>query len=441
MNKIKFKNLCKKQYIILDGATGTELMKKGMPAGVCPELWMLENPSAIVEIQKEYIKAGSNIVLAPTFTANRIKLGEYGLENRQEEIIMELVSQSKKAVEGTDVLVAGDISMVGKQLYPMGDLALEELIDVYKEQINYLVKAGVDLLIVETMMSLAEMRAALIAAKDSCDLPDICSMTFEEDGRTLFGTDAKTASVVLESLGADVIGINCSTGPSKLKPFIEDMLNTVSIPVMAKPNAGLPKSDGKGGVCYDMAPEEFGREMAELIEMGVTFVGGCCGTSPLYIAELKKLLGGICFESPTTINCLPLYIEPMASCGKICDASSKTIVSKLTLVVDKNVLTLRGDIRKQGFRICTRSPISKRRERIDFCFLFFSASLKRIDTGLPETITSSAGRFSDRVDLICALLISNCKRSFSQKSLTSSSCFALENSEIIGLSKERILIQ
>lgn len=292
MNKIKFKSLCEKQYIILDGATGTELMKKGMPAGVCPELWMLENPSAIVEIQKEYIKAGSNIVLAPTFTANRIKLGEYGLENRQEEIIMELVSQSKKAVEGTDVLVAGDISMVGKQLYPMGDLALEELIDVYKEQINYLVKAGVDLLIVETMMSLAEMRAALIAAKESCDLPVICSMTFEEDGRTLFGTDAKTASVVLESLGADVIGINCSTGPSKLKPFIEDMLNTVSIPVMAKPNAGLPKSDGKGGVCYDMAPEEFGKEMAELIEMGVTLVGGCCGTSPLYIAELKKLVSG-----------------------------------------------------------------------------------------------------------------------------------------------------
>ena len=195
-----------------DGATGTNLQKAGMPTGVCPEQWILDHPDVLVDLQTDYINAGSNIVYAPTFSGNRIKLEEYGLQDRLEEINTKLVELSKKAVARTGyrAYVAGNLTMTGRQLYPIGKLMPEELIDVYKEQIQCLVTAGVDLLVVETMMSLAEARAALIAAKETCDLPVIISMTYGEDGRTLYGTDPATAVVVLQSLGADAIGINLS---------------------------------------------------------------------------------------------------------------------------------------------------------------------------------------------------------------------------------------
>ena len=197
MTKEQLRNLMNSRIVILDGATGTNLLKAGMPIGVCPEQWILEHPQIMIDLQASYIEAGSNIIYAPTFTGNRIKLEEYGLADRIEEMNKELVAISKKAVAkaGCRGYVAGDITMTGKQLEPMGNLQLEDLIDVYKEQIGYLVEAGVDLLVVETMMSLAEARAAVIAAKESCELPIFVTLTFNEDGRTLFGTDpAKSGS-------------------------------------------------------------------------------------------------------------------------------------------------------------------------------------------------------------------------------------------------------
>ena len=210
-----FKALTKDRILYLDGATGSNLQKKGMPAGVCPEQWILDNREILIGLQREFVDAGSHIVYAPTFTANRIKLKEYGLEGRIREMNQELVALSKEAV-GDRALVAGDITMTGEQLAPVGHLDFEELIDVYKEQIGYLVEAGVDLLVVETMMSLQETRAALIAAKEVCSLPVLATLTFKENGRTLYGTDAVTAAVVLESLGAAAVGVNCSTGPDKM---------------------------------------------------------------------------------------------------------------------------------------------------------------------------------------------------------------------------------
>ena len=316
MTQEEFQDLSQK-YIYLDGATGSNLVKAGMPSGICPEQWIVEHRDIMLDLQKQYVKAGTDILYAPTFTANRVKLAEYGLQDRQKELIRELVAISREAAasagdvisdaqvessrqriainEGSagdrKVYVAGDITMTGRQLKPVGDMEPEELIDIYKEQITDLCEAGVDLLVVETMMSLAEARAALIAAKEVCSLPVMVTMTFEADGRTLFGTDAKTAAIVLESLGASAIGANCSSGPAGMRDVIADMASVTRIPIIAKPNAGLPFLDEQGRTCYSMDPAVFLQEMEALTEAGATILGGCCGTAPNYIQGLTLGFG------------------------------------------------------------------------------------------------------------------------------------------------------
>ena len=294
MTREEFSTLSKGHILYLDGATGSNLVKAGMPSGVCPEQWILEHKDVMLKLQKDYVQAGTNILYAPTFTANRIKLAEYHLEKNMSAMIHELVAISREAAAsspGHTVLVAGDITMTGEQLKPMGKMELEDLIDIYKEQILSMVDAGVDLLVVETMMSLAETRAALIAAKEVCDLPVIATLTFEADGRTLFGTDAKTAAIVLESLGASAIGANCSTGPAQMESIISDMVTHTRIPVIAKPNAGLPFLDENGNTCYNMEAEEFTEEMEILVNAGATILGGCCGTTPEFIRQIHDRFG------------------------------------------------------------------------------------------------------------------------------------------------------
>ncbi len=294
MTREEFITLSKDHILYLDGATGSNLVKAGMPSGVCPEQWILEHQDVMLQLQKDYVQAGTNILYAPTFTANRIKLAEYHLEKNMTSMIRDLVAISKKAAESTPghpVYVAGDLTMTGEQLKPMGKMELETLIDIYKEQILCLVDAGADLLVVETMMSLAETRAALIAAKEVCDLPVIATLTFEADGRTLFGTDAKTAAIVLESLGASAIGANCSTGPAQMESIISEMVSHTRIPVIAKPNAGLPFLDENGTTCYNMEAEEFAEEMEVLVNAGATILGGCCGTTPEFIRQIHERFG------------------------------------------------------------------------------------------------------------------------------------------------------
>lgn len=289
MNKKEFAALAAGKIVFLDGATGSNLMKAGMPSGVCPEEWILNHKDVLVGLQREYVEAGTDILYTPTFSANRIKLQEYGLYEKQEEMIYALVGLSKEAAGGR-ALVAGDLTMTGEQLFPMGTLSLEELIDIYKEQIHYMVNAGVDLLVVETMMSLQETRAALIAVKEVCELPILATMTFERDGRTLYGTDPLTAAVVLESLGADAVGVNCSTGPDKMVDLIQTIAKAVKIPIIAKPNAGLPfVKDGE--TCYDMDAVAFTEHMKALIDAGATILGGCCGTTPEFIRGIKAAYG------------------------------------------------------------------------------------------------------------------------------------------------------
>lgn len=289
-----------RDIIYLDGATGTNLMKRGMPRGVCPETWILENREIMTGLQLEYFEAGTNIVLAPTFTANRLKLMEYGLEDRIGEINRELVGVSKEARDrflmsnpSAKAYVAADLTMTGRQLKPMGTLDFEELVDIYKEQLKYITEAGVDVITVETMTSLQETRAALIAARETCDLPVLCSLTFEENGRTLFGTDGVTAVSVLESLGASAVGANCSTGPDRMAEVIKAMSGLANIPIIAKPNAGMPALDNEGNTVYNVGPDEFADQMLQLVESGASIIGGCCGTTPDHIRALRKITGAL----------------------------------------------------------------------------------------------------------------------------------------------------
>ncbi len=287
MTREEFQKLIEKGPLILDGATGSNLMDAGMPMGVCPEDWICGHKEAIVSLQKAYVEAGTNVLYAPTFTANRIKLAEYGMQDRLEELNRTMVRFSKEAAGGR-ALVAGDLTMTGQQLYPVGDLLFEDLVDVYKEQVSAILKEGVDLFVVETMMSLQECRAALLAIKETCDLPVMISLTYNEDGRTLYGTAPETAMVVLEHMGADAVGINCSTGPEAMISLVRAMVPYADIPILVKPNAGLPElEDGK--TVYRMGPDEFALDCEKLLDAGASIVGGCCGTTPAHIAALSKI--------------------------------------------------------------------------------------------------------------------------------------------------------
>lgn len=293
MSNIELRKQIQEDFFILDGATGSNLQKAGMKSGECPEQWILNHPDIFIDLQKKYIEAGSDAVYAPTFTSTRVKLDEYGLGAKQREYVGKLVGLSKQAVEEsrTDrkIYVLGDISMTGLQIQPLGTMPFEELVDIYKEQVTLSVEAGVDGFVIETMMSLQEARAAVLAVKESCDLPVFVTMTFQEDGRTLYGTSPETAMVVLQEMGVDAVGINCSTGPDKMVDAVKSMKRYAKVPVIVKPNAGLPALvDGE--TVYDMGPDEFARAMKKLAEAGATVLGGCCGTTPEHICCLKEAL-------------------------------------------------------------------------------------------------------------------------------------------------------
>ncbi len=298
MTKKKFRDLCESRILLLDGATGTNLQKAGMPTGVCPEQWILENKEGAKKLQTAFLEAGTDILYAPTFSANRVKLAEYGLQEKLSEINTELVQLSKEIVaefeekngcEKGSHYVAGDLTMTGELLYPIGKLKFEELVDIYKEQVKVLCDAGVDLFVVETMMSLQECRAAVLAIKETCDLPIMVTMTFAGDNKTMYGTTPEAAVVVLQSLGADAVGVNCSAGPETMVSVIERMAAVAEVPVIAKPNAGMPELiDGK--TVYKMTPKEFAGHMETLVKAGAGILGGCCGSEPGHIAAVKKMV-------------------------------------------------------------------------------------------------------------------------------------------------------
>ncbi|MCI9516785.1 MAG: homocysteine S-methyltransferase family protein [Lachnospiraceae bacterium] len=284
MTKQEFQNLVSRGPLILDGATGSNLMKAGMPKGVCTEQWILEHPAALTKLQQGYVDAGSQIIYAPTFAANRISLKEHGLEDEMISMISRLVSLSKSCAKER-CYVAGDLTTTGKT-----DIPYEELYNVYQEQISCLADAGADLLVAETMMTLDETMAAVEAAHAVCGLPILCSLTIESDGSLFFGGNIFETAVTLQEIGADAVGINCSSGPDQFESIISSLKDSLTVPVIAKPNAGMPTIDEKGEAHYSMDAPEFARHMKRLVELGADIVGGCCGTTPEFIRELVKIL-------------------------------------------------------------------------------------------------------------------------------------------------------
>ena len=268
------------QGLILDGATGSNLMAAGMPRGVSSEDWVLEHPEVLQDLQRRYVAAGSQIVYAPTFTASRIyRKAPVAELNRR------LVAVSRAAAG--EAFVAGDVTTVGRPEIPY-----EEMLENYREQIEALAEAGVDAIAIETMMGLPETTAALEAARAVCDLPVLCTFSVSSDGMLYFGGSVLEAAQTLEALGADAVGVNCSSGPDQLESVIRNLREAVSIPIVAKPNAGMPIIDDEGHAVYPMGAGAFGESMKRLIATGASIAGGCCGTTPEHIAALRAVLRG-----------------------------------------------------------------------------------------------------------------------------------------------------
>lgn len=272
-------------YHLFDGAMGTMLQKAGLPAGMPPEKMNLTAPETVKAIHTAYAAAGADILTANTFGASRQKLGE-----DPAPYITAGVRLARQAA-GENTLVALDVGPLGVLMQPFGELSFEEAYSLFAEIVEAGAKAGADLILIETMSDLLEAKAALLAAKERTSLPVFVTMTFGEDGKTFLGTDPAAAAVTLTSLGADVIGLNCSAGPRELRPLLDVMLQNSHLPVMIQPNAGLPRLKG-GETVYDVRPEEFAQWGRAFLDDGAAILGGCCGTSPDHIRALRGLLDG-----------------------------------------------------------------------------------------------------------------------------------------------------
>lgn len=270
--------------LILDGATGSNLMLAGMPRGVSTELWVLEHRQALIDLQRAYVAAGSQVVYAPTFQANRVSMPDADIPS----LIPSLVAVSREAVGG-QVLVTGDVSTTGR-MAPLGPVTYDELVECYMEAITALKRAGVDYIAAETLMTVEEATAILDAANAVTDLPVVMSMTIEADGGLLFGGNIFDACEQLEAMGAAAVGINCAVGPDQLTSIIRTLRERVTVPIIAKPNAGMPEINDQGVAVYSMGPEVFGQHMVALRDAGASLLGGCCGTSPDYIRAMCQSL-------------------------------------------------------------------------------------------------------------------------------------------------------
>jgi 5-methyltetrahydrofolate--homocysteine methyltransferase len=274
--------------MILDGATGTALIRAGMPSGVCPEQWILENPEVIKGIQARYFKAGSDAVLAPTFGANATVLSRYGLREKADEMNAALASLSREtAAVFAGKYVAGDLSPTGKMLAPIGDITLDALAEIFSEQARAL-DSLVDFYVIETQMDLASARAAVLGVKAVSEKPVFVTMTVTESGKTMYGDTPACALLALSELGISAFGLNCSTGPREMKKLLAPLLPlsvSLGIPLIAKPNAGAPSCDGAH---EHLTPEEFAEVGREMLEAGISVLGGCCGTDDLVIEALSR---------------------------------------------------------------------------------------------------------------------------------------------------------
>lgn len=284
-----------KELLYFDGGTGTLLQEKGMEPGELPETWNLTHTEEMVDIHRQYFEAGSDIVLTNTFGANALKF--HDTEYELEDIVAAAVVNVKEGAwmgvhDGREVYTALDIGPTGKLLKPMGDLSFEDAYAAFKEVVQYGEEAGADLIHIETMSDTYEVKAAVLAAKENTSLPVFATMIFDEKGKLLTGGDIPSTVALLEGLRVDALGINCGMGPAQMLPILEEILKYTTVPVIVKPNAGLPKQKD-GNVYYDVEPDEFAEIMQKAVELGAGVVGGCCGTTPAHIRALIRKTEGL----------------------------------------------------------------------------------------------------------------------------------------------------
>nr|WP_305119727.1 MULTISPECIES: homocysteine S-methyltransferase family protein [unclassified Ruminococcus] len=280
---------------MFDGGMGTMLQASGLEAGEIPELLTISNPKLITDIHKQYINAGSNVIYSCTFGANSYKLNGSGYTPQQ--VITAAIICARAAAKGTNTLVALDLGPIGRLMEPNGDMSFDDAYNYYKEQIT----AGndADLIVFETMTDLSELKAAVLAAKENSNLPIVCTMTFEQNHRTFTGVSIGAMAVTLEGLGIDAIGVNCSLGPDDLPPIIDELVRWTNLPIVVKPNAGLPDPNSN---TYSVGPDDFAKSIEKLIPYGVKIIGGCCGTTPQFIASTKAMLSDKKFVPRTPVS-------------------------------------------------------------------------------------------------------------------------------------------
>ena len=305
---MNFKEFLKNNLVIFDGGMGTLLQKQGLKAGELPETWNITHPEIITKIHKDYFDAGSNVVTTNTFGANALKFSDTELENIISSAINNAKNAKLQSESQKEKFIALDIGPLGKLLKPLGDLDFEKAVEIFAKTVKIGAKYGADLVLIETMNDSYETKAALLAVKENCELPVIVSNAYGEDGKLMTGASPSAMVALIEGMGADAIGANCSLGPKQLTPIIEELLKNASIPVILQPNAGLPKIVN-GETVFDVTINEFANEITNLVHKGVRIIGGCCGTTPEYIKELNELTSNIQIKEITkkNISCVSSY--------------------------------------------------------------------------------------------------------------------------------------
>ena len=336
--------------LILDGATGTELQKCGYTGDVSAEQWTLSHPEAIRAIQRDYVAAGSQVLYTPTFGGNAVKLAEHGVTGQTADYNRRLAALSREA-SGGRALLAGDLAPTGLFLSPLGSASFDDLVDAYAQQVSGLEEAGVDLYVIETMMTLSDARAAVLAVRAVTDKPIFVTFTCDRNGRSISGTDITAALTVLQGMGIDAFGLNCSAGPEQMLPQLRRLREYARIPLIAKPNAGMPTIvDGR--TVYDCPPEQFVSLVPDMLACGVMIFGGCCGTTAAHSAALRAALDGasVTPPAPRHTELLPAATEKLPCCLPA-DAGHGPILSVTPDLEDALAAALEEDFPMTALRL------------------------------------------------------------------------------------------
>lgn len=346
-----FKEVIRTKRLYFDGAMGTMLQEKGLQLGEIPEVLNVKSPEVIEEIHRMYIEAGSQIITTNTFGANRFKVE--GCEESLDDLITSAVQIAQRARgERNDCYIALDVGSTGRVIKPIGDADFEEVYEAFKEQMIIGEKAGADVILIETMTDLYEVKAAVLAAKENTTLPILCTMSFEANGHTFFGTSLESMVMLLESLGVDALGINCSLGPKELVPIVTELMQYVHIPIIVQPNAGLPRMDLDGKTHYDITPEAFADVMIQFAQMGVTLLGGCCGTTPEHIRQTIEKTAS-----------LPLYFPNNPKQAGVCSASQAVYFNDVRIIGERINPTgkkvLQAELRKHNMDYVVREALKQ----------------------------------------------------------------------------------